>query len=355
MSLFGLSLAYIRARALNAALILVLLALGVGMIVLLLLFSAQLEDRLRRDAQGIDFVIGAKGSPLQLILSAIYHVDFPTGNVPLTDAARWAEHPQVAEAMPLALGDSIAGFRIVGAAHAYVRHYGAEPATGRLWQEPFEATLGAAVAATTGLGVQKPGLYPTVYHALLGSEPAEKSVHSTMLDFLKVLPSDIDLVGAEIELVGLERREYRLRMALDPIIERFDFVVIDCPPSLGLLTINALVAANRVLVPLQCEFYALEGLTHLLKTVKLVRERLNPALSVEGIVLTMFDGRTSLALQIRDEVNRYFPGEIFSTVIPRNVRLSEAPSHGKPVMVHDLRSSGAIAYLELTREVLNHE
>jgi chromosome partitioning protein len=121
------------------------------------------------------------------------------------------------------------------------------------------------------------------------------------------------------------------------------------------LTINALAAADRVLVPLQCEFYALEGLTHLLKTVKLVRERLNPRLTIEGIVLTMFDGRTSLALQVRDEVKRYFPGEIFETVIPRNVRLSEAPSHGRPVMLHDLRSSGAIAYLELTKEVLRHE
>jgi len=162
-------------------------------------------------------------------------------------------------------------------------------------------------------------------------------------------------VGAEIELVTLEQREYRLRTALEPVVKAYDYVIVDCPPSLGLLTINALVAADRVLVPLQCEFYALEGLTHLLKTVKLVRERLNPALSVAGIVLTMFDGRTSLALQIRDEVLQYFPGQIFDTVIPRNVRLTEAPSYGKPVMLHDLRSSGSIAYLELTREVLQHE
>jgi chromosome partitioning protein len=172
---------------------------------------------------------------------------------------------------------------------------------------------------------------------------------------LRLLPSDIDLVGAEIELVGLERREYRLRTALAAVSGGYDYVIIDCPPSLGLLTINALVAADRVLVPLQCEFYALEGLTHLLKTVKLVRERLNPALRVAGIVLTMFDGRTSVALQIRDEVQRYFPGEILETVIPRNVRLTEAPSHGKPVMLHDLRSQGAVAYLELAREVLRHE
>jgi len=209
--------------------------------------------------------------------------------------------------------------------------------------------------ATTGLGVQKEGLYPTVYHALLGNEAPEKAVQRTALPGLDLLPSDIDLVGAEVELVTIERREHRLATALAVVRDAYQFVLIDCPPSLGLLTINALVAADSVLVPLQCEFYALEGLTHLLRTVKLIRERLNPRLGVEGIVLTMFDGRTSVAQQIRDEVHRYFPGEIFETVIPRNVRLTEAPSHGKPVMLHDLRSSGALAYLELTREVLKHE
>jgi chromosome partitioning protein len=209
--------------------------------------------------------------------------------------------------------------------------------------------------ATTGLGIEKADLYPTIYHVLLGSEPASKSIVATALPSLRLLPSDIDLVGAEIELVGLERREYRLREALrDVSTSETSYTLIDCPPSLGLLTINALAAASTVLVPLQCEFYALEGLTHLLKTVKLVRERLNPALEVGGIVLTMFDGRTSLALQIRDEVHRYFPGKIFETVIPRNVRLTEAPSHGRPVMLHDVRSSGAIAYLELARELIHH-
>jgi len=208
--------------------------------------------------------------------------------------------------------------------------------------------------ATSGLGVEKTGLYPTVYHVLLGAEPLDKAIRATFLPALRLLPSDIDLVGAEIELVGIEHRESRLKNALESAPLE-GWIIIDCPPSLGLLTINALVAADSVLVPLQCEFYALEGLTHLLKTVKLVRERLNPRLRVGGIVLTMFDGRTSMAMQIHEEVHRYFPGEIFETVIPRNVRLSEAPSHGKPVMLHDLRSSGAIAYLELTREVLRHE
>ncbi len=208
--------------------------------------------------------------------------------------------------------------------------------------------------ATTGLGIQKSGLYPTIYHALLAGEPTDKAISRTDLSHLDLLRSDIDLVGAEIELVGVERREHRLREILGVVEGNYEYGVIDCPPSLGLLTINALSAASHVLVPLQCEFYALEGLMQLFRTVKLVRERLNPEIEFGGIVLTMFDGRTSLALQIRDEVTRHFPGQIFEAVIPRNVRLTEAPSHGKPVMLHDLRSSGAIAYLELAREVLAH-
>jgi chromosome partitioning protein len=203
------------------------------------------------------------------------------------------------------------------------------------------------------MGIEKAGLNPTVYEVLVGGERAEKATSPTSLDHLHLLRSDIDLVGAEIELVGLESREHRLAKALADA--PYEYIVIDCPPSLGLLTINALTAADRVLVPLQCEFYALEGLAHLVRTVKLVRERLNPKLEIMGIVLTMFDGRTSLALQIREEVSRHFPGQIFETVIPRNIRLTEAPSHGKPVMLHDLRSNGSIAYLELTREVLAHE
>ena len=209
--------------------------------------------------------------------------------------------------------------------------------------------------ATTGLGVEKASVKSTVYHVLLGSEPADKAVLASALPDLWIVPSDIDLVGAEIELVGLDHRETRLRLALAPIADRFDCIVVDCPPSLGLLTINALAASDRVLVPLQCEFFALEGLAHLTKTIKLVRERLNPSLDVLGIVLTMFDGRTSLALQIKDEVHRFFPGQIFDTVVPRNIRLTESPSFGRPVMLHDLKSSGSIAYLELTREVLRHE
>jgi chromosome partitioning protein len=206
--------------------------------------------------------------------------------------------------------------------------------------------------ATTGLGIQKSGLNPTIYHVLLGTAAPEAAVYGTEIPGLKLIPSDIDLVGAEIELVGMDRRERRLADALNRLRTGYAWILVDCPPSLGLLTINALAAADLVLVPLQCEFYALEGLAHLVKTVKLVRERLNPTLRMLGILLTMFDGRTSLAMQIRDEVHKFFPGDIFETVIPRNVRLTEAPSHGRPVMLHDLRSSGSVAYLELTKEIL---
>ena len=208
--------------------------------------------------------------------------------------------------------------------------------------------------ATTGFGIAKEGLYPTAYHVLLGGESITGALHATDVPGLSVVPADIDLVGAEIELVALERREFILREVLGPVLSEFEFVIIDCPPSLGLLTLNALTAAEKVLIPLQCEFYALEGLSHLIKTVSRVHERLNPRLEVLGILLTMFDGRTSLAMQIREEVNRYFPGQIFDTVVPRSVRVTEAPSHGKPVMLYDLRSSGSIAYLDLAREVLAH-
>ncbi len=208
--------------------------------------------------------------------------------------------------------------------------------------------------ATTGLGLSKGGLSPTIYDVLLGGEPLDKAIRETAVPNLSLVPADIDLVGAEVELVGLEGRESRLKGALAPIREKFGYILIDCPPSLGLLTVNALTAADSALVPLQCEFYALEGLAHLLKTIRLVKDRLNPRLEVEGILLTMFDGRTSLAAQVKADVHQYFRGQIFQAVIPRNVRLSEAPSHGKPILLYDLRSAGALAYLELTKEVLAH-
>jgi chromosome partitioning protein len=169
------------------------------------------------------------------------------------------------------------------------------------------------------------------------------------------LPGSPDLVGTEVELATMPHRETRLREALAPVRARFRYVVIDCPPSLGLLTLNALVAAEGALVPLQCEYFALEGLAQLVRTLETVRARANPALEIEGIVLTLFDGRTTLTAQVRAEVERYFKGQVFQTAIPRNVRLSEAPSHGRSILQYDLRSPGALAYLELAREVVTRD
>jgi len=208
--------------------------------------------------------------------------------------------------------------------------------------------------ATSGLGVDRTSAAPTIYQVLLEGASVESAARETEIPKLLIVPSEIDLVGAEIEMVALSERERRLRSALADVKDRYEYLILDCPPSLGLLTLNALTAADSVLIPLQCEYYAMEGLAHLLRTVGLVRERLNPTLAIEGIVFTMFDGRTSLSTQVRAEVQKHFQAETMTTVIPRSVRLTEAPSHGRPVYLHDLRSSGAVAYLELTKEVLSH-
>jgi len=215
--------------------------------------------------------------------------------------------------------------------------------------------LDPQASASSGVGVVGNGDAPTMYEVLLGEQPAAAAVRTASVERLSVLPSARDLIGAEIELVPMIAREHRLAEALRPIRESYEFIVIDCPPSLGLLTINGLTAADAVLVPLQCEYYALEGLSALLETVDLIRKRLNPALAIEGLLLTMFDTRNSLSHQVADEVNRHFPHEVFKTVIPRNVRLSESPSHGLPAVVYDPASRGAEAYQALTSELLERE
>ncbi len=192
---------------------------------------------------------------------------------------------------------------------------------------------------------------PHIYDALLGECALAKASLPTELPHLHVAPAGPDLVGAEIELVSLEGREARLRLAIEPVRPAYDFVLIDCPPSLGLLTLNALVAADAVLIPLQCEYYALEGLARLMETVDRVRG-LNASLALEGILLTMVDLRANLTRQVSDEVRRHFGESVFDCVIPRNVRLSEAPSHGKPILLYDVQSKGAIAYLQLAEELL---
>ena len=206
--------------------------------------------------------------------------------------------------------------------------------------------------ATSGLGIARDGERPTVYQAILGEHDARAAILPTEVPHLAVLPSGTDLVGAELELVTIEEREGRLRTALEPLRAAYDYIFIDCPPSLGLLTVNALVAADRVLVPLQCEYYALEGLGSLLRTIELVRANLNRSLELEGVVLTMFDARNNLAKQVATDVQAHLPGQVYETVIPRNVRLSEAPSHGKPALLYDIESKGAQSYLQLATEML---
>ena len=210
--------------------------------------------------------------------------------------------------------------------------------------------------ATSGVWPDRKTLEPpTVYEVLLEGSPVSNACRATALPFLSLLPGHPDLVGAELDLVGRANRETCLQIAIQAVTDNFDYIMVDCPPSLGLLTLNALVAAHAALIPLQCEYYALEGLAQLTKTLELVRVRANATLEIEGIVFTMYDGRTSLAAQVRGEVERYFKEHVFTTVIPRSVRLTEAPSHGRSIMQYDLRSPGAVAYLELAKEVLSRD
>jgi chromosome partitioning protein len=206
--------------------------------------------------------------------------------------------------------------------------------------------------AGSGLGRPRDAEGPTVYDALIGTVPMAQCLVPTELPHLMLCPSSPDLTGAEIELVTVERREYRLREAIAPLLNRFGVILIDCSPSLGILTLNALAASKNVLIPLQCEYYALEGISQLLRTIELVKGSLNPELSIEGILLTMFDARNNLAHQVASEIRNHFAEKVFENVIPRNVRLSESPSHGKPVILYDIESKGSQAYLGLADELL---
>lgn len=214
--------------------------------------------------------------------------------------------------------------------------------------------LDAQANATSGLGFSRRGEGPGAYEVLLGAD-ALSAIRPTEFPNLALLPSSRDLVGAEVELVDKAGREGHLRAAIEPIRGSFDAIFVDCPPSLSLLTVNALTAADSVLIPIQTEYFALEGLTELLETVGRVRQAYNPALSVEGIVLTMYDDRTNLARQVTEDIRRHLGKEVYETVIPRNVRLGEAPSFGKPVLAHDIKSKGAEAYLALAREYLKRQ
>lgn len=209
---------------------------------------------------------------------------------------------------------------------------------------------------TSGIGLVKRKLQYTIYDVIVNKDfDISKAILHTKTEGLDILPASVDLAGAEIELVNLEGRERRLKKAIDKVKPLYDFVFIDCPPSLGLLTINSLTAVDSVLIPIQCEFYALEGVSQLMSTVEMVRKNMNPNIEIEGVILSMFDGRTNLSLQVVQEVKKYFGSKVFSTIIPRNVRLAEAPSYGLPIVKYDPKSKGAKAYQQFASELLRRE
>jgi len=209
--------------------------------------------------------------------------------------------------------------------------------------------------ATSGVGVQRNNFRRSLYHILVLNEIPQNVVLNTELPFLKVLPSDRNLIGAEVELVDVKEREFKLREALRSIENEYDFIIIDCPPSLGLLTLNALTAANSLLVPIQCEYYALEGVTELFDTLARIRRSLNPSLTIEGLLLTMYDERTNLSAAVASDLRDFYGRQVFEAVIPRNVRLAEAPSYGKPIIIYDIKSKGAESYIQLAKEIMAHD
>lgn len=206
--------------------------------------------------------------------------------------------------------------------------------------------------STSGVGIDKSNVDISIYEVLLGDTSIKEGIRDTEIRYLQILPSNINLVGAEVELVGVTNREYRLKDSLIPIRDEYEFIIVDCPPSLGLLTINTLTAADSLIIPIQCEYYALEGLGQLLNTIRLVQRQLNPHLEIHGVLLTMYDGRLNLSKQVAEEARKFFADKVFDTVISRNVRLSEAPGFGRPIMLYDILCTGSANYMNLAKEVL---
>jgi chromosome partitioning protein len=208
--------------------------------------------------------------------------------------------------------------------------------------------------ATTGMGLNKAEIKKTIYHGLIGDEPAKGLILNSDIDTLKIMPARVELIGFEVEMMQHPRREASLKDLLNQVNEDFDYIIIDCPPSLSLLTVNAMTASDSILITLQCEFYALEGLGQLLQTIKKIKQQLNPDLDIAGILLTMFDKRTNLSRQVAEDAEKYFKSLVFKTTIPRNVRLGEAPSFGKPILLYDASSVGAESYFALAKEILSN-
>ena len=226
---------------------------------------------------------------------------------------------------------------------------------GAMGQKVLTIDLDPQGNTTSGLGVEKDAAENTVYELLLGECEVEECLQKLEFEGVSLIPSNVNLAGAEIELIGIEDKEYILQNKISKIRDQFDFIIIDCPPSLNMLTINAMTTANTVLVPIQCEYYALEGLSQLMHTIELVQERLNPDLDMEGVVFTMYDSRTNLSMQVVENVKSHLNQKVFKTLIPRNIRLAEAPSYGQPINMYDSKSAGAEAYMSLAEEVINRK
>lgn len=209
--------------------------------------------------------------------------------------------------------------------------------------------------ATSGVGIRKGSLRRSLYHALVLDEPLLNVIQNTEIPLLSVVPADKNLIGAEVELIDTSDREYKLKEVVKTVINEFEYIIIDCPPSLGLLTLNALTCADSLLVPIQCEYYALEGVTELFDTLARIRRSLNPSLTIEGLLLTMYDDRTNLASAVASDLRDFYGAQVMKAIIPRNVRLAEAPSYGKPIVLYDVRSRGAESYIQLAKEILSHD
>ena len=223
---------------------------------------------------------------------------------------------------------------------------------GELGKKTLLVDMDAQGNASTGLGIEKRKLENSIYNVIVGETSMEKAIIKGKFENLDICPSGLDLAGAEIELITVDEREFTLKNCLNTVSGGYDYIIIDCPPSLGLITINCLTAADSVLIPLQCEYYALEGVSQLISTIKKIKKSLNPGIEIEGVLLTMLDARTNLGLQVVEEVKRFFPGKVYATIIPRNVRLSEAPSFGLPITKYDAHSRGAESYTMLGKEVI---
>ncbi|SHH30693.1 ParA family protein [Tepidibacter thalassicus] len=253
------------------------------------------------------------------------------------------------------MGKIIAVFNQKGGVGKTTTNVNLSACIGKLGKKILVVDLDPQGNTTSGFGIEKEDVDYTVYNVLLGEKNVKDIIVKTEFENIYVLPSSTELAGAEIELTGMDNREFVLKNILDEVKEEYDYIFIDCPPSLGMLTINSLVAVDSVLIPIQCEYYALEGVSQLMGTISLVKENLNPKLEIQGVVLSMFDGRANLSIQVVEEVKKYFKGSVYTTIVPRNVRLAEAPSHGKPVIYYDPKCKGSLAYTELAEEFIDLE